>query len=69
MRYADLLQLDEKKLQHELKDKQSELEQLRFQVTSGALKQVHKIKVVKKEIARIKTAMGRKSKQGATHTT
>ena len=57
MRYADLLQLNKEKLQLELKDKQSELEQLRFQIVSGALKQVNKVKVVRREIARIKTAM------------
>lgn len=61
MRFADLQQLDAQKLRKELADKLSELEQLRFGGASGSLKQNHKFKVVKKEIARIKTVLSQKS--------
>lgn len=63
MRFADLKQLNKEKLQLELKDKQAELEQLRFKIASGSLKQVHKVKEVKKEIARIQTVLGQKENQ------
>jgi len=60
MRFADLKQLDKEKLKKELVEKQAELEQLRFQIASGALKQVHKVKEVRIAIARIKMILRQK---------
>lgn len=60
MRFADIQKMDSPQLHASLQEKRVELDQLRFGVADGALKQVHKIQVVRREIAQIKTALATK---------
>lgn len=48
---------DSEALKKMLEEKMTQLASLRFQDASKALRQVRKIRLVKKEIARIKTAL------------
>lgn len=57
MRFDDLKQYDEKKLRLLLREKQVELEQLRFGVAGGQMKQVHKVGDIRRDIAQIETAL------------
>lgn len=51
---------DEKALVQMLKDKQIELAGLRFQASNKALRQVSNIQKVRRDIAKIKTALSNK---------
>jgi len=55
MDYSELTKQTEKELNEDLSQKYAELKDLRFSAASGQLKQVHKIKLVKREIAKILT--------------
>lgn len=57
MRFADIREHDTKKLQLLLQEKQGELEHTRFAVTSGSGKQVRRIRVLRRDIAQITTAL------------
>lgn len=57
MRFDDLKQYDEKKLQLLLREKRVELEHLRFGVAGGQMKQVHKVGAIRRDIAQIETAL------------
>ncbi len=51
---------DTKALKQMLNDKQVELAGLRFQASNKALRQVNKISIVRRDIARIRTALAQK---------
>ena len=55
MDYSEITKQSEKELNELLAQKNGELKDLRFSAHSGQLKQVHKIKLVKREIAKILT--------------
>lgn len=57
MRFADITKFDVAHLELMLKEKQAELEQLRFAVAGGGEKRVHQLAAVRREIAQIKTAL------------
>ncbi len=57
-----LQDMSEKQLDELLGQLRGEIRQMRFLVTHGELKQVHKIKVVKRSIARIMMQKGKLSK-------
>ncbi len=57
MRFADIKEHDEKKLRVLLAEKQGELEHTRFGVAAGSGKQVRRIRVLRRDIAQIATAL------------
>lgn len=57
MNFKDIKTLNAKELKDTLAEKRGELSALRFSAHSGQLKQVHKISLVKKDIAKILTAL------------
>lgn len=57
-----LRQMSPEQLRKNLEDMQGELRQLRFLAGQGELKQVHKIRSLKKDIARIMTVLTDKDK-------
>lgn len=56
MRFADINN-DIPKLKIMLAEKQVELEQLRFAAAGGSLKQMHRIRAVRRDIAQINTVL------------
>lgn len=60
MLYKDLLNKSVEELQTLARDLKAELWTLRFQNTTGSLDQTHKINVIKKDIARVLTALNEK---------
>ena len=61
MELADLKIKSEKELKELLGEQKHDLHALRFQAQSGQLKQVHKIDVIKKTVARITMLLRQKS--------
>ncbi|PNR97128.1 50S ribosomal protein L29 [Petrotoga sp. 9PWA.NaAc.5.4] len=57
MRVSEMRELTEEELNRELENLKEKLFQLRFQLELGQLKNVSSIKLVKKDIARIKTIL------------
>lgn len=57
MEFEEIKNLNNKELIKLLSEKRKELENLRFSAHGGQLKQVHKISLVKKDIARILTVL------------
>ena len=55
MDYSEITKQSEKELRELLAQKYAELKDLRFSAHSGQLKQVRKIKLVKRDIAKILT--------------
>jgi large subunit ribosomal protein L29 len=55
MKARDLRDLTDEELEHELSERRQELFNLRFQMATGALENTARLKVTKKEIARILT--------------
>ena len=55
MRARDLRDLTDEELQHRLADTRQELFNLRFQAATGALENTTRLKLAKREIARILT--------------
>ncbi|MFW5486857.1 MAG: 50S ribosomal protein L29 [Desulfovibrio sp.] len=60
MKMNELKSLDEKALAEKLGEFRKELFNMRFQHTTAQLEQTHKLKVIKKTIARILTVMHEK---------
>jgi len=60
MDFADLKNKNNEELKQLLAEHSDELRSLNFKVKSGQLKQVHKLKEIKKEIARIQMLLGNK---------
>ena len=56
-KFSELLKLDTKKLKEKINLLRKESLNLRFQKSSGQLEKTARISVVKKQIARIKTAI------------
>ncbi len=63
MKAEELRNLSEVDLKEKLKNSRQELFNLRFQLATGQLKNVRRIKEVKKDIARIQTIMREKELQ------
>jgi len=57
MKAAELRQKGQKELQRELQREKERLGQLRFDLSSGKIKNMHEIKATKKNIARILTIL------------
>jgi large subunit ribosomal protein L29 len=55
MKARDLRDMTDDELQHELAQRRQELFNLRFQAATGALENTSRVKLAKKEIARILT--------------
>ena len=55
MKARDLREMTDQDLEQELADRRQELFNLRFQLATGALENTSRLKVLKKEIARILT--------------
>jgi large subunit ribosomal protein L29 len=55
MKARDLRDMSDDELQHELAQRRQELFNLRFQAATGALENTSRVKLAKKEIARILT--------------
>ncbi|VEU76450.1 50S ribosomal protein L29 [Mycoplasmopsis columboralis] len=60
MLYKDLLNKSVEELQALARDLKAELWTIRFQNTTGSLDQTHKIDAIKKDIARVLTALNAK---------
>ena len=66
MKARDLRDMTDDELQHELAQRRQELFNLRFQAATGALENTSRVKLAKKEIARILTVTTeREAKAGA----
>jgi ribosomal protein L29 len=63
MDFRDLQNISEKELSEMLAVKRGELKDLRFAASASQLKQVHKISLVKKEIAQILTVLKQNGKK------
>lgn len=57
MKWLDIKNMSHEELKDALTSSKAEIVDLRFKAHSGALKQVHKIKSMRKDIARILTKM------------
>lgn len=57
MKYVEIKQKNKDDLERMLQEKQEKLRELRFNLISGKVKNVREVRVVRKEIARIKTAL------------
>ncbi|CEP77496.1 MAG: 50S ribosomal protein L29 [Defluviitoga tunisiensis] len=57
MRISEIRELTDEELNRELDNLKEKLFQLRFQLEIGQLKNVSSIKLVKKDIARVKTVL------------
>ncbi len=55
MKARDLRDMTDEELEHELSERRQELFNLRFQMATGAVENTARLKVTKKEIARILT--------------
>lgn len=58
MKAKELKQKSDIDLQELLKEKKSRLEELRFLLSQGKVKQVHEVGQIKKDVARILTLLG-----------
>ena len=62
-KFADLFKLEIKDLKEKISSLRKESLNLRFQKSSGQLKKTARISMVRKQIARIKTAINMKGKK------
>ena len=63
MKAKELRQLSNKELEEKLKEAKKNLQELRFKLSLGKLKNPHQIKLTKKAIARILTILNERKKQ------
>jgi large subunit ribosomal protein L29 len=61
MKARDLRDMTDEELEHELAERREELFNLRFQAATGALENTARLKLAKKEIARILTVRGERN--------
>jgi len=61
MEISDIKQKSQNELRKILKEKRVKLQQLHFDLTSGKVKNVREIRMIKKDIARILTIMKHKT--------
>jgi large subunit ribosomal protein L29 len=66
MKARDLRDMTDDELQHELAQRRQELFNLRFQAATGALENTSRVKLAKKEIARILTVTTEREAAKAT---
>ena len=66
MRARDLRDLTDDELEHRLADTRKELFNLRFQAATGALENTSRVKLAKKEIARILTVRTEREAKAVT---
>ncbi|RDI95848.1 50S ribosomal protein L29 [Meiothermus sp. QL-1] len=65
---SELRKLSEAELQKRIQERKKELMELRFQASIGQLEKNHRIREVRREIARMLTILGEKARQkGASH--
>ena len=69
MRARDLRDLTDDELEHRLADTRQELFNLRFQAATGALENSARLKLAKREIARILTVVNEREAEKARATT
>lgn len=65
MRTEELRNFSDEELMEKLKELRRELFNLRFQLATGQLKNVKRVKLVKKDIARILTILTEKERKSA----
>ena len=65
-RARELRELNEVELEHRLSEAKEELFNLRFQAATGALENTSRVKLAKKEIARILTVTTEREAKAAT---
>ncbi len=63
MKISEIRQKSKKELQELLKSNREKLRQLRFNLTSGKVKNVREIRQIKKDIARILTIIASEEKE------
>jgi len=63
MRAAELRQMTLAELQNQLDDSKAEYFSLRFQASSGQLEDTNRLRTIKRDIARIMTLIGEKSRE------
>ena len=68
MRARDLRDLTDDELEHRLSDTRQELFNLRFQAATGALENTTRLKLAKREIARILTVVNEREAEKAKAT-
>jgi large subunit ribosomal protein L29 len=66
MKARDLRDMTDEELEHELAQRRQELFNLRFQAATGALENSSRVKLAKKEIARILTVRTEREAKAAT---
>ena len=66
MKARDLRDMTDDELEHELAQRRQELFNLRFQAATGALENTARVKLAKKEIARILTVTSEREGKAAT---
>jgi large subunit ribosomal protein L29 len=66
MKAKDLREMTDDELEHELAQRRQELFNLRFQAATGALENTSRVKLAKKEIARILTVTTEREAKAAT---
>ena len=66
MKARDLRDMTDDELEHELAQRRQELFNLRFQAATGALENTSRVKLAKKEIARILTVTTEREAKAAT---
>ncbi len=60
MKIAEIKQKSEKELKRMLREKQEKLRGLRFDLSSGKIKNIREVRMVKKDIARLMTIINKK---------
>ena len=63
MKAAELRQMTAAELQNQLDDSKAEYFSLRFQASSGQLEDTNRLRSIKRDIARIMTLIGEKSRE------
>ena len=63
MKAAELRQMTLAELQNQLDDSKAEYFSLRFQASSGQLEDTNRLRAIKRDIARIMTLIGEKSRE------
>ncbi len=64
MRAKDLRDLTDEELEHQLEDRRRELFNLRFQAATGALENTVRLKLAKREVARILSVRNERASTG-----
>ena len=64
MRAKDLRDLTDEELEHQLEDRRRELFNLRFQAATGALENTARLKLAKREVARILSVRNERASTG-----